>query len=115
KEKLMEDAQQRVELELKMVFLSNDIYDVEESGPYLVYDLKPHYLWYKADHMTPELLFEEEEPSVMVETHSAGHTAAVTPESSPETLIGIDETMLLIRESESESETVKVWRPRNEK
>lgn len=115
KEKLMEDAQQRVELELKMVFLSNDIYDVEESGPYLVYDLKPHYLWYKADHMTPELLFEEEEPPVIVETHSAGHKATVTPELSPETLIGIDETMLLIRESESESETVKVWRPRNEK
>lgn len=114
KEKLLADARNRVELSLKLIYLSSDIYDVAESGPRLVYEISPPYLWYKADEVNPELLFEvEEEIPVILEAHSAGHIAAANPTRSLEQSIGIDENMQLIRESESELETVKVWRSRD--
>lgn len=114
KERLMEDARNRVKLSLKLMYLSSDIYDVEESGPRLVYEISPPYLGYKADEMHPELLFEvEEELPVILETHSVGHSAVANPTPFLGQLVGIDDNMHLIRESESELETVKVWRSRD--
>jgi len=112
KEKIIQEVQKNLNLQLSIIYLYPEIYDVEEEGLRLVYEPEQPIMKYKADVLEPTLTTEqevvEEETLISVPASSITHK-----EFTNEEIIGVTEQMEIIQEVDSGTETCIVWRDRN--
>ena len=99
-------------LQLSIIYLYPDFYDVEGEGLRLVYEPEQSFMKYKADVLKPTLTVEhevdEEETLISLPASSITHK-----EFTNEEIIGITEQMEIIREVDRGSETCIEWRDQN--
>jgi len=109
KEKLIEHVQSRLDLQLTITNLNSAIYNVEEDGLRLVYDVEL-FMNYKAGVAEPTLsiIHEEDSPEEYVSLPSL--ITEVRRNLSAEEIIGITEEMGVIRKVDLGEETGIVWR-----
>ena len=112
KEKLIEDVQNRLDLELTMTNLNSAIYSVEEDGLRLVYDVEL-FMNYKAGVAEPTLSIIHEEDSPEQYVSLPAQITVVKNDISVEEIIGITEEMGVIRKVDLGEETGIVWRDLN--
>ncbi|MGM9951715.1 MAG: PepSY domain-containing protein [Lysinibacillus sp.] len=112
KEKLKEHVLEQLYFELVADKISKVVHDVEVDSLQLVYLPRPFFMKYKATEMEPTLTVvnEEEEPEI---TRPLPCTNPVeSREYTKEELIGIPDTMDIIREVDWGDEVGIVWRER---
>ena len=112
KEKLIEEVQKNLDLQLKIINLYADSNDMEGEGLRLVYEPEQSFMKYKADVLKPTLTIEREVNDV--ETLIPLPALSITHKGfTNEEIIGITEQMEIIREVDMGPELGIVWRDRN--
>ncbi|MEC1177034.1 DUF4901 domain-containing protein [Metasolibacillus meyeri] len=109
KNKLLAQCVQQAKWQLQLRFLSQDVYAIEQSGLFLVYESEQLYELF--DAVTGTARFPHEEEDVSKETYLP--FPSVQPQikrCTLEEIIGIPDSMQRIREEEIENLIVIVWR-----
>ncbi|UFT98374.1 DUF4901 domain-containing protein [Radiobacillus kanasensis] len=112
KQHLLDDVKERLSLDLVIKMVYKNLYDVHNSGLYMVYELESP-MEYRADQLQPTLTIirEEEERESYVPLPVLGNKIARF--QTLEETIGIPDNMEIIREVDMGDETGVVWRDRN--
>lgn len=111
KEKLIEDVRSRLDFQLTIAKLYAELHNVEVDGLYLVYEPKQSFMSYKGGILKPTLTVEHEEDEE--ETYvslTAESKRVIYKDLSIEEIVGIPESMEVIREVDAGDEIGRVWR-----
>ena len=114
KERLIEDVRNKIDLQLTIADLFADFHNVEKNGLHLVYEPKSFFISYKANALKPTLTIEHEEDEQ--ETYipvTASSKPLISKDLSIEEIVGIPNSMEVIREIDAGDEIGRVWREPN--
>lgn len=112
-EKLAAHVLDQLQFELVVDKMYKELYDVEEDSLRLVYLPQPFFMKYKAADMEPQLTLEQEKTAPEITRPLPSLAPIERTELSREEIIGITDTMEIIREVEWGNELGIVWRDRN--
>ncbi len=111
KDKLLTQCIQQAKWQLQLRFLSKDVYTIEQSGLFLIYENEQ---FYKAfDAVTGKTSFAEDEEELPESFLPFPHIPAQAKQHIIEEIIGIPRSMTRIREEEMDDCIAIVWRDEN--
>lgn len=114
KEKLIQDVQNRLHLQLTITNVHTNLHDVEKDELRLVYEPKQTFLQYKADVLEPTLtIINEEEYEETYIPISPPKSTTNRENLTIEDVIGIPEEMEVIRKVDMGEELGIVWREKD--
>lgn len=113
KKKLIEHVKNNLDFELLVSTVFVFLHDVKEDGYRLVYEMEPSFMKYNADALEPILsIIHDEEDSQVYEALPPLQENKPT-EKTIEEIVGITESMEVLREVDMGEETGVVWRDRD--
>lgn len=115
KEKLIDHVKNRLDFQLTIANLYTAIYDVEENGLQLVYEIEPFFMKYKAGVLEPTLTVIHDEDEGSQETYAPlpPPHACSRKDVSNEEIIGVTQEMEIVRDGEFGEDRGIVWRERD--